>query len=155
MSTEHTMQTPIGPVGIFVSDGRLCGVDLRPDKTRHPSSDDPLVQRVISQLDDYFMDGKSKFSLPLSLSRTGFQQRVWQALCRIGPGEIRTYGDLARELKTSPRAVGNACRRNPVPIVVPCHRVVSVQGIGGYSGATSGARLEIKRWLLSHEGVIL
>jgi methylated-DNA-[protein]-cysteine S-methyltransferase len=72
----------------------------------------------------------------------------------IPPGEVRTYGALARKLRSSARAVGNACRANPVPMVVPCHRVVGATGLGGYMGAFTGDPLAIKEWLLRHEGAL-
>ena len=78
-------------------------------------------------------------------------QRVWQALKQIPAGESICYGELAKQLGTSARAVGNACRANPLPIVVPCHRVVSASGLGGFMGQTQGAELTVKQWLLKHE----
>ncbi len=92
---------------------------------------------------------------PLHLAGTPFQQRVWALLRRIPPGVTRTYGELARQLGTAPRAVGAACRTNPIPLFVPCHRVVAASGAGGYFGRTAGRWLEIKRWLLAREGVRL
>ncbi len=85
---------------------------------------------------------------------TLYQQKVWQALQRIPVGEVRTYGELARELGSCARAVAQACRANPLPILIPCHRVVSATGLGGYMGKTYGPELEIKRWLLHHEGYV-
>ena len=82
---------------------------------------------------------------------TSFQRRVWAALLEIPPGRTVTYGGLAARLGSSPRAVGGACRANPVPILIPCHRVVAADGAGGYSGARAGPRLEVKGWLLEHE----
>ncbi|MCP4042152.1 MAG: MGMT family protein, partial [Gammaproteobacteria bacterium] len=82
---------------------------------------------------------------------TDHQLRVWNALGEIPPGETMTYGELARHLGSGPRAVGNACRSNPVPIVVPCHRVVSATGLGGFMGDTAGEPMAIKSWLLRHE----
>jgi methylated-DNA-[protein]-cysteine S-methyltransferase len=84
---------------------------------------------------------------------TPFQRRVWQRLSAIPAGETLTYGALARELGTSARAVGGACRTNPIPLVIPCHRVVATNGLGGYSGERGGDWLAKKRWLLAHEGV--
>ena len=83
---------------------------------------------------------------------TAFQRRVWRALQRIPLGEVRTYGELAVELDSCARAVAQACRANPLPILIPCHRVVSASGLGGYMGQIDGPLLEIKRWLLHHEG---
>jgi len=88
---------------------------------------------------------------------TEFQRKVWQSLQDIPVGEVRTYGSLAKELNSSARAVGNACRQNLFPVIVPCHRVVSASGIGGYAGDTLARQhgqinfLHIKQWLLAHE----
>lgn len=84
---------------------------------------------------------------------TEFQKDVWNALLEIPYGEVRTYKQVAEQLGSSPRAVGNACRKNPIVILIPCHRVISVSGIGGYAGETGGDEIKIKRWLLQHEGV--
>ena len=92
----------------------------------------------------------------LRLIGTPFQRRVWAVLQQIPPGVTRTYGELARRLGTSPRAVGGACRANPVPLFVPCHRVVTAGGgAGGFAGHGSGRWPQIKRWLLDREGVEL
>jgi methylated-DNA-[protein]-cysteine S-methyltransferase len=109
---------------------------------------------VLRQLGAYFRDPRFRFDLPMESAGTPFQRRVWEVLRAIPSGETRTYGALAAELGTSPRAVGGACRANPVPLVVPCHRVVAADGLGGFSGATAGPRLAAKRWLLVHEGSI-
>ena len=112
-----------------------------------------LMQRVVEQIMAYCQSPQRMFDLPLELEGTEFQQGVWRALLTIPPGQVKTYGELARELKTSPRAVGNACRQNPVPLIIPCHRVVAKQGIGGFGGVTQGRVLAIKQQLLRHEGV--
>lgn len=111
----------------------------------------PVLERGIRQLRRYFGGIPEVFDLPLDLQGTAFQRRVWEALRCIAPGTVRTYGDLARELGASPRAVGGACRSNPCLILVPCHRVVAKRGLGGYSGAGSAA----KDWLLRHEGIVI
>ena len=110
--------------------------------------------RVAQQLENYFDNPAVNFSLPLELAGTPFQQRVWLALTRIPFGETLTYGELADSLGSGARAVGNACRHNPVPIVVPCHRVVAAHGLGGYAGSSSGPLLDRKRWLLAHEDLL-
>jgi methylated-DNA-[protein]-cysteine S-methyltransferase len=112
-----------------------------------------MAAAVVEQLAAYFDDPGSTFELPLILAGTPFQQGVWERLRTIPAGSVRTYGQLARALGTSPRAIGAACRANPCPVVVPCHRVVSAAGWGGFMGARDGACLEIKRWLLAHEGI--
>jgi methylated-DNA-[protein]-cysteine S-methyltransferase len=149
------VDSPIGPLGINTSRERVNGVEFLDRRSRPYASDEPFASEVAKQLDGYFSDGSVEFSLPLHLGGTDFQIRVWQLLMMIKPGEVRSYGDIANVLHTSPRAVGNACRSNPAPIIVPCHRVVSANGIGGFAGTTSGRRIEVKRWLLQHEGVSL
>jgi methylated-DNA-[protein]-cysteine S-methyltransferase len=153
MSTRFQTLSPLGILGITLCAEGLQEIELFYETDSCLNTAAVPESEVGRQLGAYFQDGGFRFSLPLSLSGTEFQQRVWRALCRIGPGEVRTYGEIARDLGTSPRAVGNACRRNPVPIVVPCHRVVAATGIGGYSGDTDGRKLDMKRWLLTHEGV--
>ena len=91
----------------------------------------------------------------LSPEGTLFQKSVWHELTKIPIGQTRTYGEIANKLNSSARAVGNACRKNPIQIIIPCHRVVSAKGLGGYAGKTEGKQIKIKRWLLSHEGVQL
>ena len=109
--------------------------------------------RVLNVLASYFSDPATPLQVPLVTRGSEFQQRVWQALCRIPAGQVRTYGELAKELGTAPRAVGAACRTNPRPILVPCHRVVAAYGKGGYAGQTSGPWMAVKEQLLRHEGV--
>jgi len=115
------------------------------------ASPSPFVAEIAKQLAAYFADSHWCFTLPLQLAGSAFQRRVWQALRDIPAGTTCSYGALAERLQTSPRAIGGACRANPVPIVIPCHRVVSVSGPGGYCGCTRGALWDIKRRLLAHE----
>jgi methylated-DNA-[protein]-cysteine S-methyltransferase len=110
-------------------------------------------RQVAAQLAQYFARPLQRFTLAVALHGTAFQQRVWGALRQIPAGKTLTYGGLADKLGSGARAVGNACRGNPVPIIVPCHRVVSVSGIGGYSGKTDGREINRKKWLLEHEGI--
>ena len=116
---------------------------------------DSEIKDILSQLDHYFLSAKSFDLTKISPQGTTFQKSVWNELNKIPLGKTCTYGDIAKRLKTSPRAVGNACRKNPIQIIVPCHRVTSAKGIGGYAGEIGGKQLDIKRWLLSHEGVLL
>lgn len=104
------------------------------------------------RLNAYFAGELKDFNYPPSSAGTTFQQKVWQTISRIPYGQIASYGDIARVLNTSPRAVGQACGRNPLPIIIPCHRIVSAQGLGGFSLGTKDFELNIKRWLLNHEG---
>jgi methylated-DNA-[protein]-cysteine S-methyltransferase len=107
---------------------------------------------VIQAIQAYLEDPSFRFCFEPLLEGTAFQQRVWHELLQIPLGHTLTYGQLARQLGSSPRAIGNACRANPCPLVVPCHRVVGKTGLGGFAGKNSGPKLQIKRWLLMHEG---
>lgn len=124
--------------------------DLAWDEERLNAS--PLPASIGAALERYFRDGRAGLDLPLAPAGTPFQHRVWQALRAIPPGSTRTYGELARKLGTSARAIGGACRANPCLIAVPCHRVVARDGLGGFAGERGGKRLAVKRWLLRHEG---
>jgi len=108
---------------------------------------------IAAQLQRYFTNPLQAFDCRLALVGTPFQRRVWNALLAIPVGRTRHYGDLAMELESSPRAVASACRANPYPVIVPCHRVVAKSGLGGYGGEVSGPMLVIKRWLLRHERI--
>lgn len=110
-----------------------------------------LAERAIRQVERYVEDPDFRFDLPLADAGTAFQRRVWQAISGIGRGHTLTYGEMARSLASVPRAVGQACGANPYPLVVPCHRVVAAQGIGGFAHHGDGFLVEIKKWLLQHE----
>jgi methylated-DNA-[protein]-cysteine S-methyltransferase len=145
-----TLDTPLGPLGLTWADGTLYRVELEPEAT---GAGERVPAAVAAALAGYFADPMQRCDLPLHLAGTPFQQRVWAALRAIPAGRTRTYGELAAELGTSARAVGGACRANPCPVLVPCHRVVAATGLGGFAGDRSGRKLAIKRWLLAHEGV--
>jgi len=119
------------------------------EQTLKPQSE--LGIETVRQIKAFFTDPTWEFTLPTRFSGTPFQQSVWRALTKINVGDTITYGELATQLNTSARAVGNACRKNPVPIIVPCHRVVAKTGIGGFSGQRDGDLLNLKRWLLNRE----
>lgn len=149
------MNTPLGKLGISVKDNHLSVIDFLSGSCKVKTSDSPIVEEVVYQLKQYFKNPEWEFSIPLSPAATLFKRKVRTALKKIPVGETYSYGDLARRLKTAPRAVGGACRSNSVPIIIPCHRVVSQMGIGGFSGSTQGKEIRIKRWLLEHEGVVV
>jgi len=111
----------------------------------------PLLAEAARQLDAYFAGRLSRFDLPLCPAGSPFERSVWDQMQRIPYGETRCYGDLARAIGSAPRAVGGACGKNPIPIVIPCHRVLSKGGLGGYSG--SGG-LKTKQALLGLEGAL-
>jgi len=137
-------------LGVTTSEVGLRGIDfLPPCPARAPRT--ALAARVAHQLERYFADPAFRFDLPLDLHGSDFQLRTWRALATIPAGRPLSYGELAARLGSSPRAVGGACRRNPVPLVLPCHRVVAKQGVGGFAGSIEGGFLPIKQALLDHE----
>jgi len=148
--------TDLATIGLQFAGAKLIKV-----KYLHESPEKaPLNKRAktVKNKIEKYLDPQSKtksIKVDLLLNVTPFQGKVLKQLQKIPYGETRTYGEIAKILKTSPRAVGNACRNNPVPIIIPCHRVVSASGIGGYGGAKSGVLLTIKRKLLKREGVSL
>lgn len=153
---QAIISAPIGNIGVRLHDGRLSELTILDAQhtvsaEQPEQSEDASVDRVRRALQDYFRDPFSIAPPALELLGTPFQLRVWRALQQIPPGTTRCYGELARRLNTSPRAIGNACRQNPVPIFVPCHRVVAANGDGGFMGATGGWAVSVKRWLLAHE----
>jgi len=143
--------TPIGPVGLTLRAGRVVDVSFFPRNSGQGRVQGAALRRASMALKRYFQDPRARLGMTLAPSGTAFQQRVWRALRRIPPGRVKTYGELARALGTSARAVGGACRANPIPILIPCHRVVSARGDGGFMGMTRGRAMTIKRRLLEHE----
>jgi methylated-DNA-[protein]-cysteine S-methyltransferase len=138
--------TPIGDITISAEDDAIVALDWGRGRDQEPTR---LLREAVSQLQDYFDGTRSVFELPLAPHGSAFQQRVWDALRSIPPGETRSYADLARLLRSSARAVGQANGRNPIPIIIPCHRVIAAGGgIGGYSG---GDGIPTKRILLGLE----
>lgn len=143
-------RAPAFTLGVRLDGDSLSGLDFLPVATPDlPVS--PAAQAVLQQLDAYLADPAFVFELPCCLRGTAFQQRVWQALRTIPSGEVLTYGQLARQLGSAPRAVGQACGANPLPLIYPCHRVVSAKGLGGFMQSAGADTLSIKRWLLQHE----
>ncbi len=153
-SYDAVIAVPFGLIGIRMRGKALAAVDLRPGITRSAPPATAAARKVASGLERYFQDPAFTPSFKLEISGTPFQRRVWRALGRIRPGTTITYGALARKLGTSARAIGGACRKNPVPIVVPCHRVVAAGGAGGFMGHSRGRTMDIKSWLLDHEARI-
>ena len=153
MTTTTTLpvKTPIGQI-VLESDGDvLIGLRL-PNAVGLGRRDEesPVLKEAATQLQEYFAGERTDFDLPMELDGTPFQRGVWAALSRIPYGETISYGELARRVgrPKGPRAVGQANGRNPIAIIVPCHRVLASNGIGGYGGG-----LPVKRALLALEGV--
>lgn len=142
---------PCGRLALQVADDFVTGLDwLPPGPDRAPGH--PLAAEAIRQIAAWFEEPRRHFDLPLAPAPTAFQRRVRAAMQAIGAGETRSYGELAAALGTAPRAIGGACRCNPIPLIVPCHRVVARAGIGGYGGRWGeGEPVERKAWLLAFE----
>ena len=147
---QAVIGTPAFSLGIRCSAEAITQVcylaPALPDRLTHP-----LAAEAARQIRAYLADPRFVFDLPLAVSGTAFQRRVWSALNDIAAGETRTYGELAKALGTAPRAVGQACGANPCPVLVPCHRVTATHGIGGFAHQRGGYMLDVKRWLLAHE----
>ena len=152
MSENLCVETPFGLIQIRAHADCIVSVDFVATCPAMPV-ENQLLQKAGEQLKAYCEQAQAGFDLPLHFRGSEFQRRVWQALQEIPSGEVRTYGELATQLYSSPRAIGGACRANPLPIIIPCHRVVSQRGLGGYSGETTGVNIQIKQRLLRHEGV--
>ncbi|GLZ33768.1 methylated-DNA--protein-cysteine methyltransferase [Lentzea sp. NBRC 105346] len=154
----HTViPSPVGDLTLVARDGGLAGLYMveqrhRPDdETFGPRGDDPVFDAVTTQLGEYFTGARREFDLPLALRGTAFQQTVWKALLGIPFGETMSYGELAALIgrPSAARAVGLANGKNPIGIIVPCHRLIgSNGGLVDYGGG-----IETKRWLLSHEQI--
>ena len=156
---DFLYDSPTGQLGVCIdaeSITKIIWLEQEVPETLTLSPSKPinkkLKKKIVTALDDYFKSGLIEAEISLCPEGTLFQKKVWQALKRIPSGTVKTYGDVAKELQTSSRAVGQACRRNNIPLFIPCHRVVAAQGIGGFMGGYR--HVERKRWLLQHEGIL-
>ena len=158
MNTEPYQAVVSAPgfaLGVCCNDDEITHIDfLEPRPALAPNT--ALAAEATSQLQAYLADPNFVFNLPLQPAGTHFQRRVWEQISAIPGGSTETYGQLAKNLKNAPRAVGQACGANPYPVVVPCHRVVASGGmgdkkLGGFARQRGGFLLDIKRWLLTHE----
>ena len=150
----HTnITTPIGYINISFTEKEIHNVSLFTKKAT-VTNKNALEKDIKEQLTAYFKGELKEFRLPLNIKGTNFQEKIWQALRKISYGKTKTYGQLAKELNTSARAIGNACRENPVPIIIPCHRIIAKNSIGGFAGKTKGYKITAKEWLLQHETTI-
>lgn len=142
-------------IGARFTGEALTGLNYLTDDVPLTRNPDQRAKHLIGELERYLRNPAHVFDLLFVPSGTPFQLRVWHALLAIPAGATLSYGALATQLKTAPRAVGQACGSNPLPLVIPCHRVVSTTGLGGFMHAASGVPLDIKAWLLRHERDIL
>lgn len=151
MDYQAKLLAPFGMLGIRCDDEALTGIDFLHAGEQPQRATSALAESVCGQLLRYFENPDAEFLIRLKLTTTPHRQKVWQAMLSIPRGETRSYGELATELHSSAQAVGQACGANPIPIVIPCHRVVGKAGLGGFMHHASGDPVEIKRWLLAHE----
>lgn len=152
---EACVKAPFATLGISADDRHVTAIRyLSPDVPALAPKKNTLAHLVCVQLQAYFEDPAFRFELPLKFGGTRHQIAVWEAMQAIPAGETRTYGELAKAIGSSARAVGGACGSNPLPLLVPCHRVVASDGsLGGFMGVRGeGFERSIKRWLLEHEG---
>lgn len=152
---DAVIRTSIGFVGIRLNGESVRELKFMADDARLREPRNAMARRTVNAIRRYFEKADNPVGVDLDLQGTDFQRRVWKALRAIPCGQVMTYGALAERLGSGARAVGNACRCNPVPILVPCHRVLARNGLGGFAGDKSGRLMEIKRRLLAHEGVEL
>ncbi|MGH8783914.1 MAG: methylated-DNA--[protein]-cysteine S-methyltransferase [Cupriavidus necator] len=153
---DAILPAPFGKIGVRTDGVRIRAIVYLPEHVEARAPADALTQQLAAQLEAYYANPDAVFDLPLAPAGSDFQQRVWQAISAVPRGAVTTYGTIAEAIGAMPRAVGQACGQNPFPIVIPCHRVVSARGIGGFSHhAEDGFYLDVKRWLLRHEGAML
>jgi len=154
MDYQAKLKAPFGVLGIRCSGDVLTGIDFLSAGDKPQRATSAFAQIVCEQLLHYLENPDAQFSVPLELNGTPHQKKVWQAMLAIPRGQTRSYGEIAAELKSCAQAVGQACGANPIPIIIPCHRIVGKGGLGGFARHTSGTHLDIKRWLLAHEHAI-
>jgi methylated-DNA-[protein]-cysteine S-methyltransferase len=157
---DAVVRTPFGAVGIRTEgvgteDECVAEILYLPPGSPAVAPKDRLAATAAAQVEAYLRDPAAPFALPLKPVGTRFQRRVWDQIAAIPAGEVRSYGAVAKALRSGPRPVGQACGANYFPLAVPCHRVVSSSGIGGFARNDAGFHIAIKRWLLAHEGVKL
>lgn len=153
------LQTPIGRLLVSCEGNKVIEVNLGMDNKKNCQRQisgtkelkSHFSKNVEDQIGHYFDGALTCFTLDLLVQGTDYQKSVWQCISAIKWGDRLTYSDIAEQLNSSARAVGNACRANPVPIIVPCHRVVAKSGLGGFAGQREGNNINVKTWLLEHE----
>ena len=149
MKAQTTFSSPLGMLEITEEDGALVSILFVSSSTRPTPPSTPLLSKAKKEMEEYFRGERSSFTLPLSPKGTPFQKKVWEITSTIGYGETKSYGEIAEIMGSKAyRAIGSALGANPLPIVIPCHRVKAKASIGGYSGG-----LDKKRMLLSIEEI--
>lgn len=154
MAYQAKLLVPFGVLGIQCDDTALTAIDFLPRGEQALAPHAMLAREACAQLEAYLADPGFRFDLPLRTGGTTHQQKVWRAMRAIPRGRVKSYGEVAAALGSSARAVGQACGANPLPVVIPCHRIVGASGLGGFAHRRGGWLLEVKGWLLAHEGAL-
>jgi methylated-DNA-[protein]-cysteine S-methyltransferase len=147
MLSSVAIDSPVGRLTVSATPEAIVSIAWTDDPQGEPNA---LLIEAQRQLEAYFAGRLAHFDLPLMITGSPFDKRAWEAMREIPYGQTRSYGELAMEVGSGPRAIGGACGRNRIPLMIPCHRVLARHGIGGYSGGTG---LPTKRQLLELEGV--
>lgn len=144
--------TPIGKIAIKYANDYVLEIMQVAAQTKVRTAKDAFAKEIQKQIEAYFNNDVYAFNLPhLYQQGTDFQMRVWEQIKKIPYAQTSTYGEIAKKIRSGPRAVGNACRRNQLLLIIPCHRVVSATGVGGFMGDAGGNLVRRKHWLLEHE----
>lgn len=141
--------SPVGDLTLFEDNGSIVALEWGWSSFQESS---PLLEKAKQQLDDYFDGKQTTFDLPLAPNGSDFQKRVWDKMLTIKAGDTLTYKEISDDLKSAPRAVGGACGKNPIPIIIPCHRVLASNG--GYGGYSGDGGIDTKKQLLTLEGAL-
>jgi methylated-DNA-[protein]-cysteine S-methyltransferase len=150
---QAVLPTPFAALGIRTNERAVTGIDFLPVDIPPQAPESSIAVQACKELLAYVRDAAHVFDVPLELHGTPFQRKVWQAIAAIPAARPLTYGELAQHLGSSPRAVGQACGSNPIPVIIPCHRVLAKSGLGGFMHSRGTGALSIKHWLLAHETV--
>lgn len=142
---------PFAVLGIQTDGKAVTGLRYLPGHVAPSQPTNPLAREVVRQIERYLVQPGFVFDLPLKIDGSEFRQCVWKVICEIPAGKTMTYGEVAERIGSAPRAVGGACGDNRIPLIIPCHRIVARNGIGGFMHTTGDLELGIKRWLLAHE----
>jgi methylated-DNA-[protein]-cysteine S-methyltransferase len=148
---DAVVPLPCAAVGIRLRGDAISDLCFLPAGTPPRQSTNAVAAGACEQILAYVDDPAYAIDLSLAIDGSAFQRRVWEAIRRIPSGATRTYGELAAELGSTARAVGQACGDNRLPLAIPCHRVVGARGMGGFAHRTDDPMLAVKRWLLAHE----
>jgi len=150
-SYQAKLAAPFAVLGIRAIGERVVGIEYLPRAVATLKPQTAFAREVCRQLSAYLKMPLFEFDLPFDYDGTDFQKRVWKTVREIPSGAVLSYGEVATSIGSAPRPVGTACGANLIPILIPCHRVVASQCIGGFMNSRRGAPIEVKRWLLHHE----